>query len=458
MLTAGLQEDFGALIVSVILCTTAVGLIVFAILGRSARYREVLYAGLFAALYGLRLASNTAWADLFIGQPLWLQHVRAALEYLVPIPGALLFFRTFQGSWSLLNRGIVVLFIVLAALAIPYEIAMASPFAIKQVVDVLVVLLVGLFSFNLLFPGGTPNDDRRVFRWATFVFCLFVINEHFPIVDAPWGLAEEPVGFLIFLGGIVFITLRRVVGDQLNLIEVKSELSTARKIQMSIIPRSAPEAPGLMIETFYRPASDVGGDFYDFLDTGDGRIGVLVADVSGHGVPAALLASMLKVALANQIDSANDPPRLLSNLNRQFVGKLERQFITAVYVSIDTTSWQVKVATAGHPPPLLRSAQDGSIREVTSSGPILGRFRIAEFTEANLAMEAGDCLVLYTDGLTETRNRLEEPWGEQRLQQTLGGDGVPTVEQTFRAAVEFTGHDRFEDDVTMLVVRREGSF
>ncbi|MBV8543975.1 MAG: serine/threonine-protein phosphatase, partial [Acidobacteria bacterium] len=183
---------------------------------------------------------------------------------------------------------------------------------------------------------------------------------------------------------------------------------------------------------------------------------IFIADVSGHGIPAALVASMLKIALATQAENASSPARILANLNTLFCGRLERQFITAAYVHIDPIAGVITTASAGHPPPILRHNQ--TREEIIAPGVVLGRFRDARYEEVSRPFLPGDTLVLYTDGVTETMNRAEEFWGDERLRNAIGSD--PPISLTAKIIAEVEAWRGVsgapEDDLTMIVVRAHG--
>src|SRR6202012_2102299 len=149
----------------------------------------------------------------------------------------------------------------------------------------------------------------------------------------------------------------------LQLQTIQKELETARQIQMSILPTEIPKLDGLDIAARYIPMTSVAGDFYDFIAVDEKHIGILVADVSGHGMPAALIASMLKIALSSQVDHATDPARVLLGLNKALCGKFEHHFVTAAYVFVDMEKGTLTYAGAGHPPLLLWGGS-GEIRSV----------------------------------------------------------------------------------------------
>jgi sigma-B regulation protein RsbU (phosphoserine phosphatase) len=446
------QHDAAALVVGVVLCTLGVMLLTLAAVSRGT---EFLLTGFFALAYGVRLILNTAWMAESLAHPVWLNHLRAQLEYVVPIPGALLFVR-YASKFRRMSRIAAVVVASFAAIAIPAELILRQPFAMKNAMDVLVVALMVVFAMNLY--STRVHDGRRVgiIRAGSIVLLLFVLNEHFRVVHDSIGLTREPVGFLFFVVTIVISTMRDSVRAQRRLVEVDSELATARKIQLSTLPRHNPELAGLEIATVYTPASDVAGDFYDFLPIDDARLGVFIADVSGHGVPAALVASMLKVAVATQSAHAASPAILLRELNLLFCGKLERQFITAAYAFIDLEAGEVTVATAGHPAPLLHA--DDLTDEIVAQGPILGRFRAAEYEQVTRRFRRSDTLLLYTDGVTESRNAADDLWGEERLRAVVAdhdGSAATLLERVVAQVESWAGHGAAPgDDITMIAVRR----
>jgi sigma-B regulation protein RsbU (phosphoserine phosphatase) len=190
-----------------------------------------------------------------------------------------------------------------------------------------------------------------------------------------------------------------------QLLEINSELEMAREIQLSILPHEIPKIRGLEIAARYLAMSSVAGDFYDFIVVDEKHLGILIADVSGHGLPAALIASMLKGALAAQSQHAFDPPRVLSGLNRSLCGRFKHHFVTAAYVFVDMEKNYINYAGAGHPPLLLWRASAGSASEVLQNGLLLGFLTEAAYPAVEFPVEPGDKVVLYTDGIVETRSR-----------------------------------------------------
>jgi len=454
-LAAALRADLPAVAIGSALGAIAVGLLLFALLAGLRRQPELLWAGLFAGIYGVRLVANTGLFGEYLGQPGWLPYGRAILEYLAPVPAAALFLHHFGNRWRRLNRLVVVVFVGWAVVAIPYDLLRRAPFAAVTVENALVLGFLAVALLNLV-TGGGERYERLALRLAIAVFILFVANEHLRLVDpGRWPLASEPVGMLILIGTLATIAMRRAVIDQARLVAVDTELTTARGIQQSILPESAPRREGLEVAAVYRPASHVGGDLYDFVELPAGRLGLFIADVAGHGVPAALVASMLKIALAAQRD-LGAPAGVLAELNRLFCGRLKRQFITAAFALADPRRGTIEIASGGHPPLLL--AGEHGVREATASGPVLGRFPEAAFRPAIETLAEGDVALLYTDGVVEARNRRGETWGEERLRNCLAANRQRPAEEIAVAiadagaawSADSGGPD---DDVTVLVLR-----
>lgn len=196
-----------------------------------------------------------------------------------------------------------------------------------------------------------------------------------------------------------------------QLLSINSELEMAREIQLSILPHETPKISGLEIATRYLPMTAVAGDFYDFIIVDEKHVGILVADVSGHGLPAALIASMLKAALSAQSPYASDPARILAGLNRSLCGKFKSHFATAAYVFVDMEKQSMSYAAAGHPPLLLWRMSTGNAVEMLENGLPLGLFPEAAYSVGEVPVEPGDKAILYTDGIPETTSPSEQEFG-----------------------------------------------
>ena len=255
--------------------------------------------------------------------------------------------------------------------------------------------------------------------------------------------------------------VRKQLAEQLR--TIRGELETARRVQLSILPQEIPKIEGLEIAARYFPMAALGGDFYDFIVVDEKRIGILVADVSGHGTPAALIASMLKISLAAQIAHASQPAQVLAGLNQTLLGKFRHHYVTAAYVFVNMEEKLLRYAGAGHPPLLLADGANGNSREVLENGLILSSFPGATYSQVELPLATGDWIVLHTDGITEARNRSDSEFGLDRLKECFknhrGGTADELADQLLSELwlwIERVAGDELKDDVTLLALHVDG--
>ena len=204
-----------------------------------------------------------------------------------------------------------------------------------------------------------------------------------------------------------------------QLVEINTELEMARQIQLSILPSSTPKITGLDIVARYIPMTSVAGDFYDFIVVDERHVGILIADVSGHGLPAALIASMLQVALTAQARHVSEPSKVLAGLNQALCGKFQHNFVTAAYVYVDLEKNIMNYGGAGHPPLLLWRKSTGSASELLENGLVMGQFEEATYDSLQVPIEPGDRFFLYTDGILETCNPAQEEFGTDRFMKFM---------------------------------------
>jgi phosphoserine phosphatase RsbU/P len=252
----------------------------------------------------------------------------------------------------------------------------------------------------------------------------------------------------------------RGIREQLaqQLLTIQKELETARQIQLSILPSTIPKIKGLDIAARYIPMTSVAGDFYDFIVVDESHIGILVADVSGHGMPAALIASMLKIALSSQTGNADDPAQVLFGLNQALCGKFEHHFVTAAYAFVDMQSLTLTYAGAGHPPLLLSGRPEG-LRSIEENGLFLGKFSFATYTSVKLPLMAGDRILLYTDGIPETTSPAGVEFGADALkhfletEQSTSADHFADqlLEELSRWSARGAAED-LDDDITIVAI------
>jgi sigma-B regulation protein RsbU (phosphoserine phosphatase) len=451
-----LRDDLVPAAVAFILLGIALAAGLVAFLRRRTEGVTLASFATFCAIYACRALGDTNAAEILFGfSPRELDLFTSILTYLVPIPALLFFMAVLGRGWKSSLLRFWQISIVFAAVAIPFEILTRSPEAFAILYRVLTVSGVIVSVVHLFLPREAPPAELRLLRASFLLLSVFVVLENLRAVGLfPLAEGMEPVGVLLFLFGLGWIAARRVFDSQERLAALRQELDTARRIQASILPGEPPGIAGLDVAMRYVPAADVAGDFYDFLPGEGRRIGILVADVSGHGVPAALIASMVKVAAAAQVPHAASPARVLTEMNRIF--QLKSQFITAVSVFLDLEAGRLTWASAGHPPPLLWKKRDGTVQELLHPGMVLGRLRRAAYTEASVPLEPGDRLLLFTDGIPEALNPTGEPFGDARVREVLAedpdlsSDGM--ADRLLQRVAEWTGRSAgFEDDLTLVV-------
>jgi len=249
-----------------------------------------------------------------------------------------------------------------------------------------------------------------------------------------------------------------------QLFAIQKELETARLIQQSILPETVPHIHGLDIAARYLPMAAVAGDFYDFIVVDKERIGILVADVSGHGMPAALIASMLKIAFAAQTVHADNPALVLQGLNQALCGKFQHQYVTAAYAFLDMKKRTLTYAGAGHPPLLMWGRNTPGVRDVIENGLFLGKFDFATYASVELPLSAGDRLLLYTDGVSETNNPNGVEFGSARFRQFLAeeknGSASQLVDRLLEELARWSARGEgadLDDDITIVAVDVTGT-
>jgi sigma-B regulation protein RsbU (phosphoserine phosphatase) len=239
------------------------------------------------------------------------------------------------------------------------------------------------------------------------------------------------------------------------------ELDEARAIQLGLLPKKLPEDARFSMAASYHPLTEVGGDWYHVSCGSSGKYTIQIADVTGHGLSAAFIGSMAKLALAAAAEES--PEKLLQKMNALITPQLpEGRFVTVSSILFDPQSGQVDCARAGHPPALILERSSGKIRELKPQGFPLGFMDDAEYVCESTKLNPGDVLLLITDGLSEAQNRAHVQYGMERISQSL--KAVPadahanailqSVEKDFR---KFLDGRQVNDDVTLLVLEMRAS-
>ena len=406
---------------------------------------------LFAYLYGQRLRFDSEILRLSVTHNNFVLNLRTAINYLVPIPA----FAFFEAAGFLGRRGktiVISLSIVFLGLVIGTFIFGPQDIFnyLNNGIIIFLILAMALRSHLM----GNRDPDLAILRIGLICFIVPSIRDN--VIGTIWMHHKmeyrlEPYGFAIFLASLGYVAARRLMRRDQELGEMRSELELARNIQLSILPSAFPEATHFRVAARYVPMTAVAGDFYDFLNVGATHAGILIADVSGHGVPAALIASMVKMAATSQRAHISAPAQLLAGMNEALCGNTQNQFVTAAYVHLDAEAGELHYAAAGHPPMLL--LRDGQVTEIIENGLILAILSSAVYTQLVQPLRPGDRLVLYTDGIIEAKSGSGEFFGEERLfatvQETARLSPSEVADRIVRSVEEWSPVQ--DDDLTVLV-------
>ncbi|HLW80038.1 MAG TPA: PP2C family protein-serine/threonine phosphatase, partial [Terriglobia bacterium] len=262
-------------------------------------------------------------------------------------------------------------------------------------------------------------------------------------------------------------SVERLLRESEEKSRLESELEIAHEVQSRLFPESPPRIPGLELFGLCRPARVVSGDYYDFLRLGDDRVGVVLGDISGKGISAALLMASIQSALHAQFYDGNSSggaagavpistAEVVGRLNRQLYASTPREkYATFFYGVYDGSTRKLTYTNAGHLPPFL--FHQGKVSRLEAGGTVVGLFSSAAYQEAVVALDPGDALLAFTDGVTEPENIYGEEFGEARLlevaQKALASPSETLVDEICRTVNDWTGEPELQDDMTVVVAK-----
>lgn len=322
-----------------------------------------------------------------------------------------------------------------------------------SIIVLLIVLIIRKLSDKFLV---LPN--RGVLTAGT---ALFLAEALYSNLSRFFDYQTWPIfgwlGFAVLLFSLAYVAAEITFASEHRLLVIENELETARQIQSSILPTSFPKLDDLSIAAFYRPMTAVAGDFYEFIPIDSKRAGFLVADVSGHGVPAALIASMIKIAIQSVVDSAHNPSEVLQRLNKILGDQLKGQFVTAAYLFVDTTSHKAYYSAAGHPPLLYWDSAAKKSNLIESNGLPIGVMKEIEYPTLKLSFNSGDRYILYTDGLIEAEDLNHAAFGDRRLSEVIwshANSSVDEISSTMQEELKKWQQksDSQQDDITWIII------
>ena len=259
--------------------------------------------------------------------------------------------------------------------------------------------------------------------------------------------------------GLAELTQQRLEQEMRERERVEQELQVARSIQQASLPNDVPTLEGWEIVHHYQPAREVGGDFYDFLELSNGHLGLLVGDATSKGVPAALvMASTRSMLRAVARASEYSPGEVLSRVNDSLVTDIPpNMFVTCFYAILDPENGSLRYANAGHDLPYLH--RNGDAEELRARGMPLGLIPSMEYEEKEIALDAGEAALFYTDGLVEAHDSRGEMFGFPRLRELVAEQGKQgSLEALLEELYSFVGEGwEQEDDITLLTLRRSAA-
>jgi sigma-B regulation protein RsbU (phosphoserine phosphatase) len=388
--------------------------------------KVIFWLAMWSGMYGIQLLIVSPAVSMFFPQLFqgFIPYIQVSITYLILVFALL--------AWLDLTRGKLHLFIkimIFAGLAI--ALAGIGCFIITGVADTFIlynsllaagtlIILVIIVSIRKLSDKYLVLPNRGVLAVGTFIFTAEALYSN---LSTLFGYQSKPIlgwlGFAVLLFSFAYVAAKMIFANEHRLLSIEAELETARQIQSSILPATVPELDGLRVASAYYPMTAVAGDFYDFIQIDSHHAGFLVADVSGHGVPAALIASMIKVAMQSVLALADDPGKVLKRLGEILGNQLRGQFLTAAYLFIDSENHQARYSAAGHPPLLYWDSTAQQMQFIESNGLFFGASKESDYPVRKIKYNSGDRFLLYTDGLTEAMNSASELFGDQQLSKVL---------------------------------------
>jgi sigma-B regulation protein RsbU (phosphoserine phosphatase) len=431
-----------------------------AIRGRGA-VRILVWFGLLSLMWGMRIMASVPAAFSVLPRSLWASRpaVIAILSYVTVLPALLFFLELSRGSLRRLLQMMFVADLVVCLAGIYSVLFTGSPYRCIPFSNVLVIALVLIVATVIWIPSlserfGFPRHWVSQLGLAgTGLAALYTNLGGF--LHLPEHRFLEPVAFAVFVFTLGYVLIERIVSDGRRLLSIESELAIARDLQSSTLPSGVPDITSLRISAAYLPATAVAGDFYEFIPVDRRRIGFLVADVSGHGVAAALIAAMIKVAMQSLVSCAQEPGEVLRGLNRILAGQLRGQLISAAYLWLDTEQGHASYSAAGHPP--LLCWRQGRLDRIESNGLLIGVILEPEYPVCEFSLNLGDRFLLYTDGVVEPENAAGESFGDSRLEEVIRrNQSQPPLELSNQMMAEIRRWQPApmtqQDDITLIVV------
>ena len=426
------------------------------------RERILLWFGLFAAPYGIALLCHSVLLAVLDGKAEIITPAAGRLFAFVASIPILFLFREFYGKgWRRSDKWLVWAYIASSVGAFLLSTLHERTWAIPSPGMTLVILVPLKLLVDRIAGYRPPSAERQpiVLAGLSFFFLTFAYDRVKHLWLGGFRVTAEPLGFLVLMLCLGFVVWREVAHNEAEWLSMSHEMMAAGRIQAAILPVSMPKVSGLSLAARYSPVSAVAGDFYSFPRIDSDGIGIVVADVMGHGVPGALVASMVKVSVFSGARRNDSPGKIIETLNAMLCQEAPNQLATAAYLDVDRRRGVGTYSAAGNPPPLIwrRSTQTLEVLEVP--GLLLGVRPAEEFQNTLFRFATGDRLLIYTDGLTEAENKAEVSFGSERLPALFAENQASSTEQFATRLLhevlywpaKATGAYQ-EDDITFVVI------
>lgn len=455
-----LETDFGSIAAGLLLSSIGLISIAISLFRLKSKDFSLLNFGLFCSLNGIRWLVEIPTMKTLVGFPFTFPYFHGLLTYALVIPFSAFLVNIFGRGLYDSMLWVFRTTIAYAVAAVAYDLYRPEPLSDVPISSIVIVLWCIVWIVNIIFVRRQRHIELRFLRIMFLAMLAYTaVDNLVNMRTLPWGVNLEHAGFLVLCFGLGYVAVHHFFSTERKLLSIEQEVEIARRIQHSNLPGTLRSPDGLDIAAKYVPMSTVAGDFYDIQVKEGSGVGILIADVSGHGVGAALIGSMLKVAFASQAECISNPARVLTEINRILQGKIEESFVTACSLFIDVASGRVIYANAGHPQPLLWKSSKKGLSRLPIGGLMLGPFPESTYENTALDLTKHDRLFLYTDGISETKSRAGEFFGDDRLEAFIKEHTADSADSISNKLIEhltmWSGRSQerpLDDDLTFIVI------
>jgi sigma-B regulation protein RsbU (phosphoserine phosphatase) len=399
--------------------------------------------------------SNLRLWVFFPNNPLFFTYMQCVSLYLVAMGfGAILdilfgagYKKIIRRSWQFYLAFIIISILLSVSQILP--IIYTLPIFVASVIVFLSIWIIYIIMRSI------ERNINAIIMAAGFilVFAFAIFYGLCELIFFKFGYNFLHIGFLLFVSCMTLVVVRHYLTLNQKLAIIKNQLDIAKDIQKSILPESAPSIDRINICVKYIPSISIGGDYYDFIQDNKNRIGVIIADVCGHGIPASIIASMIKVAFSMQKDHASSSSKVLTNMNSILGDKCGKSFITAAYIFLDLESGIVSCSRAGHCPMFIANVQ--GVTRIMPKGRLISSLPNFVCESISYPVAKGDRIFMYTDGFIECRNGMKEIFGYERFIRLIKENSClklsDLIEKIFDTVSVWKNSDgEFEDDLSLI--------